>query len=303
MSDNSLKQLDHCCLCMRNCYADRNHAKLGYCHMPSELYIARAALHFWEEPCISGTNGSGTIFFSGCSLQCIFCQNHQISNGIHGQKLSIQELSNLFLELQKQGAHNINLVTPTHYIPQIALALKSAKSLGLTIPIVYNTGSYESIDAIKQLDGLIDIYLPDLKYKSSHLSQQYSNCSDYFEVATKNIEEMYRQVQTPIFENGLMKRGVLVRHLLLPNSLIDSKLVLSYLRKTYGDNIYVSIMSQFTPVIKQNKYLHLNRRVTESEYHRLVSYAQKLGYTNAYTQDRQTAKESFIPPFVTESNT
>ena len=297
MSENSLEQLNHCQLCMRHCGTNRNENSLGFCQMPSRLFIARAALHYWEEPCISGVNGSGTIFFSGCSLRCVFCQNHEIAIGTAGKEISIERLTDIFLELQSKGAHNINLVTPTHYVPQIVSALKTAKTHGLTLPIIYNTGTYETIETLKQLDGLVDIYLPDLKYKSPTLSSRYSHAPNYFEVATKNIEEMYRQVKTPVIKNGLMKRGVIVRHLLLPGKLIDSKMILKYLWETYQDNVYVSILNQYTPLPHVSNYPEINRCVTKSEYHRLVSYAQKLGFFNAYIQTGATASDSFIPPF------
>lgn len=294
---NSLQKLYKCDLCARHCNVNRTDNKLGFCHMPASLFVARAALHYWEEPCISGDNGSGTVFFSGCSLRCVFCQNHDIAIGTNGKEISISRLSEIFLELQEKGAHNINLVTPTHYVPQIILALQSAKDQGLHLPIVYNTGAYETLDTLRHLDGLIDVYLPDLKYRSASLSKRYSNASDYFSIATENIKEMYRQVQSPVITDGLMTRGMIVRHLLLPGKLIDSKMILKYLWETYHDDIYVSIMNQYTPLKNVENYPEINRKVSTSEYQRLVSYAQNLGFVNAFIQVGETATESFIPPF------
>ncbi len=320
-----------CDLCGRHCHINRNLSP-GACGQGSSLRAARAALHFWEEPCISGINGSGTVFFSGCSLRCVFCQNHSIaadspySGKVSGRAVSIERLAEIFLKLQEKGAHNINLVTPSHFIPQIALALTQAKQRGLTLPIVYNTGSYETVPALKMLDGLIDIYLPDLKYCSSELSGLYSNAPDYFSCAALAIGEMFRQVGTPRFsenplfsddtisdaelsENHLMTRGVLVRHLLLPGCLEDSRKVLSYLHHTYGSNIFVSIMNQYTPMPslfsfveglppeKAASFARLTRPVTEKEYDALIDYAISLGMENVFIQEGETAAESFIPAF------
>lgn len=267
--------------------------------MPAELLVARAALHMWEEPCISGTVGSGTVFFSGCNLKCVFCQNHSIALGDLGKAISNQRLAEIFLELQEKGAANINLVTPTHYIPQIRDALILSKKQGLTLPIVYNTSSYESPASLSLLEGLIDIYLPDLKYYSQELSREYSHADDYFQVATTAISEMYRQVGTPIFDNttGLMKRGMIVRHLLLPDQSKDSKKILRYLYETYGDTIYISIMNQYTPLPHVAHIPKLNRKVTYEEYEKIIRFALRLGIENAYIQEGETASESFIPPF------
>lgn len=271
----------------------------GYCGMPADLLVARAALHMWEEPCISGSTGSGTVFFSGCNLKCVFCQNHSIALGDCGKKITTARLSEIFLELQQKGAANINLVTPTHYIPQIREALLLAKEKGLTLPIVYNTGGYESVEALQLLEGLVDIYLPDLKYYSAELSTEYSHAADYFQVATAAIGEMYRQVGPPIFDEDtdMMKRGMIVRHLLLPGQTKDSKKVLRYLHDTFGDHIYISIMNQYTPLPHVANMLSLNRRVTTDEYDRVVNFALRIGITNAFIQEGETAEESFIPPF------
>lgn len=291
--------LSNCILCPRNCGADRMSGQTGYCGMPSDLRVARAALHMWEEPCISGSTGSGTVFFSGCNLKCIFCQNHSIALGDCGKSITIQRLAEIFLELQQKGAANINLVTPTHYIPQIRDALLLAKEEGLALPIVYNTGGYESVEALQLLEGLVDIYLPDLKYFSTELSTEYSHAADYFPVATSAIAEMYRQVGAPIFDKatGMMKRGMIVRHLILPGQTKDSKKILRYLHETFGDNIYISIMNQYTPLPHVAKIPLLNRKVTAEEYDKIVNFALRLGISNAYIQEGETATESFIPPF------
>ena len=299
-SDKWLTQLmSDCTLCPRNCHADRTLGNNGYCGSSDRLFAARAALHFWEEPCISGTNGSGTVFFSGCNLRCIFCQNHNIALGVIGKEIPLTHLSEIFLELQEKGAHNINLVTPSHYIPQICIALDKAKLQGLSIPVVYNTGSYEKPESLRYLEGLVDIYLPDFKYYSSQLSQAYSHAPDYFTVASKAIEEMYRQVGKPVFDNrtGLMQKGIIVRHLLLPGQTRDSKKILRYLYETYKNDIYVSIMNQYTPMPHMAEDERLNRPISPEEYARILHFAEMLGIENGFVQEGETAKESFIPPF------
>ena len=291
--------LSNCILCPRECGVNRLAGELGYCGESATLVAARAALHFWEEPCISGTVGSGTVFFGGCNLRCVFCQNHSIAIGECGKEITIHRLAEIFLELQQKGAANINLVTPTHYIPQIRDALFLAKAQGLKLPIVYNTGGYEKVESLQLLDGLIDIYLPDLKYYSSELSAKYSHTANYFEKATLAIQEMYRQVGAPVFEEstGMMKRGIIVRHLILPGQVKDSKKILRYLFETYGNNIYISIMNQYTPLPHVAHIPELNRRVTGEEYDRVIDFALKLGIENAFIQEGETAEESFIPPF------
>ncbi len=293
-------EYEKCELCCRRCKVNRNQGKLGFCGMDASLYAARAELHFWEEPCISGEAGSGTVFFSGCSLQCVFCQNHDIAVAKAGKQISQKRLTEIFLELQAKGALNINLVTPTHYVPQIIDALREAKKNGLTLPIVYNTGSYDTVETIQSLDGLIDIYLPDLKYYSSELSTRYSKAPNYFDCASKTISEMFRQVGQPQFEKDQMIKGLIVRHLALPNALHDSKKVLKYLWESYGDQIYVSIMNQYTPRQATEKYPEINRKLTKREYNKLIDYALDLGYSNAFIQEGETALESFIPSFTYE---
>ncbi len=291
--------MSDCTLCPRECHADRKAGQTGFCAQGAEVVCARAALHFWEEPCISGICGSGTVFFSGCNLQCVFCQNHSIAIGRTGRVLTLDRLSEIYLELQAKGAANINLVTGSHYIPQIAYSLELAKSKGLSIPVVYNTGSYERVSSLRLLEGLVDIYMPDLKYRSSELSLKYSRAADYFEVASAAIAEMFRQTGTPLFDphTGMMKRGVLVRHLLLPGQAADSKRILRYLHSTYGDDIYVSILSQYTPLSQVADIPELNRVITEREYESILAFADKIGIENGFYQEGEVARESFIPSF------
>lgn len=293
-----------CNLCPRNCNVDRASGKTGYCGQSNKIYAARAALHMWEEPCISGKEGSGTVFFCGCPLRCIFCQNHNIALGKEkngeklGKEISIQRLKEIFLELQSKGANNINLVTGTHYIPQIAEALGLAKEEGLKIPVVYNTGGYEKVESLGLLEGLVDVYLPDMKYVSKELSKEYSHAEDYFDVASKALEEMVRQVGEPEFDDrGCLKKGVIVRHLVLPGSTRDSKAVLEYLWNTYGNRIYISIMNQYTPMEQIKNHPVLSRKVTKREYQKVIDYALSLGWENGFIQEGETAKESFIPDF------
>ena len=288
----------NCTLCPRKCNVNRLEGKRGYCGMDSTIRAARAALHMWEEPCISGKKGSGAVFFSGCGLRCCFCQNRDIAIGDSGKEISVERLAEIFLELQEKGANNINLVTPTHFVVQIAQAIKKARRNGLIIPIVYNTGSYENIETLKLLDGLIDIYLPDMKYMDSSLSLKYSNAKDYFDVASKALDEMFKQVGKPVFDKrGIMKRGMIVRHLILPGMTYDSKNVIKYLYETFKDDIYISIMNQYTPLKQVEKYPEINRKVTDKEYDEVVDYAIELGVVNGFIQEGETASESFIPEF------
>ena len=294
-----IKIMSDCTLCPRNCHADRLGGKTGYCGQTAEIKAAGAALHFWEEPCISGDNGSGTVFFSGCVLRCVFCQNRNIAESRAGREITVERLADIFLELQEKKANNINLVTPTHFVPQIALALERAKEAGLRIPVVYNTGSYEKADTLKRMDGLVDIYLPDMKYVSPALAQRYSHAPDYFETASLAVAEMVRQVGEPVFDGntGLMKKGVIVRHLVLPGCTADSKKVIRYLYQTYGDRIFISIMNQYTPIGEFLESPELNRRVSRREYDRVVDFALELGVENGFIQEGETAEESFIPEF------
>ena len=295
MSKNLLSE---CTVCPRKCKVDRANGKTGYCGADEEIKIARAALHFWEEPCISGKSGSGTVFFSHCNMGCVFCQNYKISTLGEGRNITKNELYDTFMSLQEQGANNINLVTPTHYIPQIVDVLKYAKNNGLKIPVLYNSGGYENPDALRLLEGLIDIYLPDMKYFSDKYAILYSNAPEYFKTAKAAISEMYRQVgKFVINKDGIMEKGLIVRHLLLPGLLFDSKKILDYLIKTYKDDIFISIMSQYTPMPQVCDTPKLCKKVDRKYYDTLINYAQNIGITNAFVQDEDAASESFIPEF------
>ncbi len=285
-----------CALCPRQCCVDRRNVR-GYCGETEQVRVARASLHMWEEPCISGSAGSGTVFFAGCPLRCVFCQNRTIAFGEKGNALTPDQLTALFLLLQHKGAHNINLVTPTHFAPQIADALKSAKMQGLSIPVVYNTSGYETVHTLRLLEGVVDIYLPDLKYYSAAVSQKYSRAPDYFAYASRAIGEMVRQTGAPVFDGEQMRTGVIVRHMVLPGHVNDAKAVLKYLYDTYKEDVYISIMNQYTPPKDIEDYPEISRRVTRREYERVVDYAIELGIQNAFIQEGDTAKESFIPDF------
>ncbi len=271
----------------------------GYCGETAVIRAARAALHMWEEPCLSGTGGSGTVFFSGCVLRCVYCQNSTIACGSCGREITDDRLADIFIGLQQQGAHNINLVTPTHFVPGIRSALEKALNRGLSIPVVYNTGSYENTDTLRMLEGLVDIYLPDLKYYSRELSKKYSGAENYFEVASSAIAEMVRQVGSPDFDaDGIMKKGVIVRHLVLPGQGEDSRRILKYLHDTYGNDIYISIMNQYTPVeAVKEQFPELACRVGKKEYDGITDYAIDAGIEYGFIQEGDTAEESFIPEF------
>ena len=293
-----------CTLCPRACHVDRTAGQKGRCHVDARIRVARAALHMWEEPCLSSRSGSGAVFFSGCALGCIFCQNREIASGKAGLVISEARLAEIFLELQEKGANNINLVTAGHYVPQVIRALACAKSQGLRIPIVYNSSGYEKAETLRQLEGLIDIYLPDLKYLTPELAAAYSHAPDYPQYAMEAIAEMVRQQPQAEFmpENRteaspIMRRGVIVRHLLLPGHVREAKKVVGYLHETYGDQIYISMMNQYTPMSEKFADPNLNRRVTKREYERLLDYAAEIGVENGFYQEGATADESFIPEF------
>ena len=304
------KYYDKCILCPRACGVNRNVGEVGYCGQGSKLRVARSALHYWEEPPISGTEGSGAVFFSGCNLRCVFCQNYQISSQGMGYEVSVDELAECFLQLQEQGALNINLVTASMHVPAVIMALDAARARGLTLPILYNSSGYESLETLKMLEGYIDIYLPDYKYYEAELAGQLSGAPDYPVVVRAAIAEMYRQTgpctftDEAISQQPRMVRGTVVRHLVLPGHVKNAKAVLQNLYETYGDQIYISIMSQYTPLTSYEQdrlqNLGLNRRITKREYDKVVDYALELGIENAYIQDREVAKESFIPEFVGE---
>lgn len=288
---------NQCNLCPRECKANRNITK-GYCKTNSNLLIARAALHMWEEPCISGETGSGTVFFGGCTLGCIYCQNQQIRDGKTGKITDEYRLAEIFAELKDQGANNINLVTPTHFVPHIIKALDIAKSKGLDIPVVYNTSGYEKVDTLKMLEGYVDIYLPDFKYFNNKTAKEFSNAENYTDYAKKAVTEMVRQRgEAEFFENGIMKSGVIVRHLLLPGYLEESKEIIKYLYETYENKIYISIMNQYTPMPAVLNHKTLCHKVSDAEYDELINYAVDIGVENGFIQEGETALESFIPPF------
>lgn len=294
--------MKRCTLCPRNCNVDREAGERGVCGVTGEGILgARAALHMWEEPCISGECGSGTVFFSGCSLRCIYCQNYEIAHAETGKRITVERLSEIFLELAKKGAHNINLVTPTHYTPEIIWAVLRARACGLTLPIIYNCSGYEKVETLKMLEGIVDIYLTDFKYMEPDLAAKFSKAPDYPTIAKEALKEMVRQTGAPVFdENDLMKKGVIVRHLLLPNHLKNAKAVVQYVYETYGDQVYLSLMNQYTPLPQVRHIPELNRKVTDREYEKLLDYAIDLGVEQAFIQEGETAEESFIPSFSCE---
>ncbi|MFW2491144.1 radical SAM protein [Clostridium chromiireducens] len=310
---NYLSLLDECTLCSRNCKVNRNNSEIGFCRASNKVKISRASLHLWEEPPISQGKGSGTVFFSHCNLKCVFCQNYNISQGIEcnldiqpsnsnplvtGIEVSIDRLSEIFLELQEKGANNINLVTPTHFVPQIIDSLKIAKKNGLIIPILYNTNSYDSIETIKLLDGYIDVYLPDFKYFNDKYAKKYSNVDNYADNTIQIISEMVSQVGIPKFDSkGNMIKGVIVRHLMLPGLLFDSKKIIDFLYNRYKDDIYISLMNQYIPMFKAHNFPEINRPLNSKHYDSLINYALELGIKNGFIQDEGTNTSDFIPEF------
>ncbi len=294
----NMNKYENCLLCPRKCGINRSTGQTGVCGVSSEIKVARAALHYWEEPCISGKRGSGAVFFSGCSLHCVFCQNREISDGKAGKVISKERLSDIFMELADKGANNINLVTPGQYIPDIVWAVNDAKSRGMKLPIIYNTSGYENVTELKLLEGIVDVYLPDFKYMDSTLSARYSRAKDYPSVAKQALSEMVRQQPDVVIDDatGLIQKGVIVRQLLLPGHVNDAKAVLKYLYDTYHDHVYISMMSQFTPIALKD-YPEINRTVTRREYERPVDYALEIGIMNAFIQEGDVAKNSFIPAF------
>ncbi len=294
----NLTTLNNCNVCARNCLVNRNEGKLGFCRSGATVKVAKAYGHMWEEPCISGEKGSGTIFFSNCNLRCVFCQNHDISQSDIGKEVSIERLSEIFLEEQSRGYHNINLVNPTHYAPQIIAALDMAKKNGLNIPIVYNSNGYESLASIKALNGYIDVYIPDLKYFNDKYAVRYSSAPSYFSIASEVIKEMASQVGTPIFDNnGLMTKGVIIRHLMLPGLLFDSKKVVDYIYKTFGDSVFLSLMNQYTPMYKASEYPEINKTLNPSHYDSLIDHCIELGYINAFIQESGSNSTVYVPDF------
>ena len=296
---NNSNRLSDCTLCPRECHVNRLKGQRGRCHETAEIVVARAALHMWEEPCVSGSAGSGTVFFSGCCMGCIFCQNHNIAEAKAGKVITTDRLAEIFLELQSQGAANINLVTPTHYVPQIITALELAKAKGMDLPVVYNTSGYEKAETLQMLKGYVDVYLPDFKYMEAELAKAYSGAEDYPAYAKAAIKEMVDQTGPVQIdeESGMIKKGVIVRHLVLPGHVKNSKAVIRYLYETYGDNILISIMNQYTPMPQVSEDPLLSRKVTKREYEKVVDYALDIGMEYGFIQEGEAAKESFIPEF------
>ena len=291
---NNIDMLDNCNLCIRNCNINRNKNIIGVCKTDNIIKIARADLHFWEEPCISGAKGSGTVFF----LKCVFCQNHKISQNGFGKQVTIERLAEIFIELQNKGANNINLVTPTHYVPLIIESIKIAKSKGLILPIVYNTNSTDTLETIKALNGYIDIYLPDFKYFDDKYSIKYSKIKGYSKNVIEIISEMIKQVGEPVFdENNIMKKGVIVRHLMLPGLLFDSKKVIDSIYNNFGDHVFISLMNQYTPLYNAKDYPEINKSVNPKLYDSLINYALSIGVKNGFIQGGGTDTEEFVPDF------
>lgn len=299
--EEATKLLEKCRVCPRECGVNRLAGQKGACRAGLLPKIALVSLHKWEEPCISGEAGSGTVFFAHCNLRCVFCQNHTISQEDCGKEASIEHLAEIFLKQQRLGAHNVNLVSPTQFMPQIRDALVIAKEKGLGIPVIYNSNAYESAETLKEMDGLVDVYLPDLKYYDGNLALKYSGAPDYFRYATEAIMEMYRQVGVPEFDgNGLIKRGLLIRHLVLPGHAGDSKKVLKWMRDNLPTGVYISLMAQYTPMYKAEKYKELSGRVTAQEYEHLTDYFFEIGLENGYVQEHSSATEIYTPDFKTD---
>ncbi len=292
-----MDKLKSCTICPRRCGINRYESP-GFCGVGDKVIVSKAFLHQWEEPCISGQSGSGTIFFSGCNLKCVYCQNHKISQEGYGKEISIERLSEIMLELQEKGAANINLVTPTPHALHIAEAVRAAKERGLSIPIVYNTNGYETVETIEALNGIVDIYMPDIKYYSDKYSKKYSNVKDYFDITTKAVMAMYEQVGFPVFdESGLMKRGLLIRHMILPDLLEDTKHILRWIRDNMGEQAYVSLMCQYTPMYEASAYEEINRKLDEWEYEYIIDYFFKLGLENGFIQEHSSAVKDYVPDF------
>ncbi len=285
-----------CALCPRECRVDRS-KQTGFCGMSDKLYVARASLHMWEEPCISGTKASGTVFFTGCNLKCVYCQNKDISEGLSGKGIDEKRLCEIFFELEAKGAHNINLVTPDHFAYHIYNALVSAKDKGLKVPIVYNTSGYCSVGTLKMFDGLIDVYLTDFKYIDENAAKKYSSCENYPLYAKLALSEMVRQRGACVFEDGLLKSGVIVRHLVLPKQVSQAKKIVDYVYDAYGDDVFLSVMNQFTPNGRLKDFPEIDRKLKKTEYERVLNHIISRNIKNVYIQEDGTASESFIPSF------
>ena len=296
MVEKMKELLENCNICPHKCNINRNKGKIGRCKATNKIKVALYSVHNFEEPCISGEKGSGTVFFSNCNLNCIYCQNYEISQQGRGKEISIEELSDIFIEQQKRNVENINLVTPTSYAPQIIEAIKIARKKGLNIPIVYNTNGYENVETIKMLDGYVDIYLPDLKYYYNDIARKYSKIDNYFEIATKAIKEMEKQIgKTVIDENGIMKKGIIIRHLVLPNNIENSKKILKWIRENMNNDTYISVMAQYFPTYKAKEDLELNRKLTKQEWRGIEEYIEKLGIENGFIQELGEHEEEYVP--------
>ena len=294
--ESKLDYLKKCEICPHRCGVDRTNNQIGRCKSKNTVKVAKASIHMYEEPCISKGSGSGTVFFSNCNLNCVFCQNYEISQNGLGHEITIKELANIFLKLQSENVNNINLVTPTSYVSQIIEAIKIAKDNGLNIPIVYNTNSYENIETLKLLEGYIDIYLPDLKYSENELGEKYSNVKNYFEVATTAIKEMYRQVgNLKCDKNGIAKKGVIIRHLVLPNHIENSKKVLSWINNNLPQDVYVSVMNQYFPIYKAKNIKDLNRKITKREMKKIEEFIYSIDLKNGYIQDIEENEIQYVP--------
>lgn len=293
-----MKELEECTICPHKCKVNRLDGKTGRCKCDSNIKIALASIHNYEEPCISGKNGSGTVFFSNCNLNCIYCQNYEISQLGKGKIITIDHLAEIFINQQNKGVNNINLVTPTMYVPQIIEAIKIAKLNGLKIPIIYNTNGYENVETVKMLDGYIDVYLPDLKYYSDEIAKKYSKVDNYFKIATEAIKEMKRQVGNPIFnDEGIITKGVIIRHLILPNHIQNSKNILKYIKENFDDDTYVSVMAQYFPTYKATEDSLLNRKINKKEYAEIENYLYNLNIKNGYIQELGEHEEEYVPDF------
>ena len=289
---------ENCTLCPRNCKVNRSSGQKGFCQMTDEIHASLASVHMWEEPPISGNNGSGTIFFTGCNLRCVFCQNYDISSDNYGKAISTERLAQIMLDEQSKGVHNINLVTGVHFVPSIIEAVKIAKENGLVIPIVYNSGGYEKAETIKMLEGTVDIYLPDIKYFSSDIALKYSNASDYINYAVSSIKEMYRQTGENRFdENGMLKKGVIIRHLVLPSHREDSFKVLDIIKENFGTEAYVSLLRQYTPMHRASEFKEINRRLMSMEYTKVIDHFFEIGLKNGYMQEKSSATSQYTPLF------
>jgi putative pyruvate formate lyase activating enzyme len=293
-----IEKLEECKLCPHECGVNRLKGVKGRCNCDDKLKIALASLHYFEEPCISGKNGSGTVFFTNCNMKCKYCQNYEISQMGKGKEITVEHLAQIFIKQQQKGANNINLVTPTSYVYQIVEALDIAKKNGLHIPVIYNTNGYEKKETIELLNGYIDVYLPDLKYYSDDLALKYSGVSNYFKTATTAIKEMYNQVGTPVFdENGIIKKGVIIRHLVLPNYILNTKHILKWLKENMPQDVYISVMAQYFPTYKAKEDEHINRKLTLKEYKQVEDYLYLLDFENGYMQELGKHEEEYVPKF------